>query len=97
MSETICEVCATRMYLADNGKCPACKTESLFAAPSGSVVGVLFAVSNDGGKTGVAWREDVHEAFAYLDLQNVNGGNYAVVAVRKPLNAAHERPATKTL
>ncbi len=45
--------------------------------------GIIFAVSNDGGKTGVAWREDVNEALAYLDLQNVNGGNYAVVVVRK--------------
>jgi hypothetical protein len=45
---------------------------------------VIFAVSNDGGKTGVAWRDDVHEALAYLDLQNAGGRtDYCVVAVRK--------------
>ena len=50
---------------------------------------MIFAVSNDGGKTGVAWREDVHEALAYLDLQNAGGmTDYYVVAVRKsPQNA----------
>lgn len=50
---------------------------------------VIFAVSNDGGKTGVAWREDVHAALAYLDLQNACGPtDYCVVAVRKfPQNA----------
>jgi len=50
---------------------------------TGTVHGVIFVVSNDGGKTGVAWRDNVFDAFKYLDLQNVNGGNYAVVAVRK--------------
>lgn len=49
----------------------------------GVVSGVVFAVSNDGGKTGVAWRENIFDAFAYLDLQNKGGGDYAVVAVRK--------------
>lgn len=71
---------------------------------AGSVAGVIFAVSNDGGKTGVAWRENIHEAFAYLDLQNVNGRDYAVVAVRKPLNAevsdggplTHDKPAAQS-
>ena len=50
---------------------------------------VIFAVSNDGGKTGVAWRKDVHDALAYLDLQNAGGRtDYCVVAVRKsPQNA----------
>lgn len=47
----------------------------------GKIQGIVFAVSNDGGKTGVAWRENVHDAMAYCDLQ---GGDYAVVAVRKP-------------
>jgi len=54
--------------------------------PDGCVEGVMFAVSSDGGKTGVAWRENVFDALAYLDIQNVNGGNYAVVAVRKTQN-----------
>lgn len=50
----------------------------------GTIAGVIFAVSNDGGKTGVAWRENVFDAFKYLDIQNVNGVNdYAVVAVSK--------------
>lgn len=45
---------------------------------------VIFTVSNDGGKTGVAWRDDVHEALDYLDLQNAGGmTDYCVVAVRK--------------
>jgi hypothetical protein len=49
-----------------------------------SVPGVIFAVSNDGGKTAVAWRENIDDAFAYLDIQNRNGVNcYSVVAVRK--------------
>jgi len=44
---------------------------------------VLYAVSNDGGKTGVAWRTDALEALEYLDLQNKGGHtDYCVVAVR---------------
>lgn len=50
---------------------------------NGRIHDVRFAVSNDGGKTGVAWRQSVHEAFEYLDKQNVNSvDDYAVVAVR---------------
>jgi hypothetical protein len=59
---------------------------------AGSVPGIIFAVSNDGGKTGVAWRENVHDAMAYLDLQNVGGRGYCVVAVRKAQNAPDQRP-----
>jgi hypothetical protein len=55
----------------------------LSRAEDGKIPGVRFAVSNDGGATGVAWRESIHEAFSYLDRQNVNGGNYSVVAVRQ--------------
>jgi hypothetical protein len=47
-----------------------------------SIPGIRFAVSNDGGKTGVAWRRNVHQALDYLDKQNASGGDYAVVAVR---------------
>jgi len=58
---------------------------------------VIFAVSNDGGKTGVAWREDVHEALAYLDLQNAGGStDYCVVAVRKSLQNATVEPSGPT-
>lgn len=46
-----------------------------------------WAPKHEHKEAGVAWRENVHEALAYLDLQNVNGGNYAVVAVRKAPNA----------
>ena len=49
----------------------------------GCIEGVIFAVSNDGGKTGVAWRNNVFEALEYLELQNKNGGDYAVVVVKK--------------
>jgi hypothetical protein len=47
---------------------------------------VIYCVSNDGGKTGVAWRENVLDALAYLDLQNAGGmTDYCVVAVRKSI------------
>ena len=50
---------------------------------SGAVTGVIFAVSNDGGKTAVAWRKNVFDAFSYLELQNRGGlSDYAVVAVK---------------
>jgi hypothetical protein len=49
---------------------------------------VVYAVSNDGGKTGVAWREDVNAALDYLDLQNAGGpSGYSVVAIRRPAPA----------
>lgn len=66
---------------------PDCARSSL---ATGSVAGIIFAVSNDGGKTGVAWRENVFDALAYLDLQNKGGGGYSVVAVRKPQNNRDE-------
>ena len=64
---------------------------------AGSVPGIIFAVSNDGGKTGVAWRENVHDALAYLDLQNVGGRGYCVVAVRKVQNEKLSDGGPKTL
>ena len=51
--------------------------------PVGTIPGIGFAVSNDGGKTCVAYRDNVHAALDYLKLQNVNGGNYAVVVVKR--------------
>lgn len=57
---------------------------TIFPKENGIIPGVVFAVSNDGGKTGVAWRDNVFDAFKYLDMQNVNGvNNYAVVALSK--------------
>ncbi len=59
------------------------RVELIYPKENETISGIVFGVSNDGGKTGVAWRDNVFDAFKYLDLQNVNGGNYAVVAVRK--------------
>lgn len=36
----------------------------------GCVDGVVFGVSCDNGATAVSWRENVHEALDYMDLQN---------------------------
>lgn len=47
-----------------------------------STRGLAFVVSNDGGETVVAWRENVHAALDYQALQNRGGLNtYAVVVV----------------
>lgn len=51
---------------------------------NGLVPGFIFAVSCDNGKTAVAWRENIFDAFDYLALQNINSiDSYAVVAVKK--------------
>ncbi len=52
-----------------------------FSTTQGRIPGIGFAVSNDGGKTGVAWRENVFDALDYQRLQNSAGAEYAVVAV----------------
>lgn len=50
---------------------------------NGEITGIIFGVSNDGGKTAVAWRKSVFDAFDYLSLQNRGGiTSYAVVAVK---------------
>lgn len=48
------------------------------------IPGVIFTVSNDGGKTGIYWREDVNECLDYLEPHKAEMPDYAVVAVRKP-------------
>jgi hypothetical protein len=60
------------------------------ALAPGEAPGIVFAVSNDGGKTGVAWRDNLQEAMAYCDKQNANGGDYAVVAVRRKSHPVQE-------
>lgn len=50
--------------------------------PAGTVPGLMFAVSRDGGKTCVASRANVFDAMDYCALQNINGGDYAVVVVK---------------
>ena len=65
--------------------------------PFGQIPGIGFAVSNDGGKTCVAWRDDVFDALDYLALQNRNGvDDYAVVALqRSEVQAAIEAERIK--
>lgn len=44
--------------------------------------GLAFVVSDDGGETVVAWRDNVHAALDYLAMQNRGGVNtYAVVVI----------------
>ena len=50
----------------------------------GEVRGVMFAVSNDGGKTGVFWRDNVLECLNYKELY-YKDSPWHVVAVRKPI------------
>ena len=59
---------------------------------SGRVPGVIFAVSNDGGKTCVAWREDVHEALEYMTMQNGGTGGYSVIAGKAMKRRTPKRP-----
>lgn len=50
---------------------------------NGVVSGVIFTVSNDGGKTGVYWRENVFECLEYHEKYYKEHGTWQVVAVRK--------------
>jgi hypothetical protein len=79
-----CPKCGNEVWTGD--ACLVCRPakEQAEARRAAAASSVVFAVSNDGGKTGVAWREDVHDALSYLDLQNAGGiTDYCVVAVRK--------------
>lgn len=54
---------------------------------SGSVEGIMYGISNDGGKTAVYWRDSVIEAMDYFDdyfKTRDYDHSYCVVAVRKP-------------
>jgi len=44
---------------------------------------VVFAVSNDGGKTGIFWRDNALECLDWLEPHKQNMPAYCVVAVRK--------------
>jgi len=50
----------------------------------GEVRGVMFAVSNDGGKTAIFVRDSVLECMNYAELYYKDSG-WHVVAVRKPV------------
>ena len=48
----------------------------------GTIPGYTFAVSNDGGKTGVCWRDNAFDAADYAKtLKGMNG--FCVVLVKK--------------
>jgi len=51
--------------------------------PPGTIPGIIFTASNDGGKTGIYWRENIFEVLAYLEPHKDTLGDYCVVAVRK--------------
>ncbi len=53
------------------------------SSTTGSISGVRFAISNDGGKTGVFWHDDVFRALDYLSLYDNVEHNYCVVVVKK--------------
>ena len=44
---------------------------------------IWFTVSNDGGQTGIFWRQDVQECLDYLEPHKDQMPDYCVVAVRK--------------
>jgi hypothetical protein len=51
---------------------------------NGIIPGFIFTVSNDGGKTGIFWRESLVEVMEYFEPHASVMTDYAVVAVRKP-------------
>jgi hypothetical protein len=61
---------------------------------SGRVPGVLFAVSQDGGKTALARLGDVNEALHTLDMlhKHQSGAGYAVVALKRRKRKTPKRP-----
>ncbi len=52
--------------------------------PIGTIPGIIFTVSNDGGKTGIYWRENVFDVLKYFEPHRDVMKGYSVVAVRKP-------------
>jgi len=48
-----------------------------------SVGEIIFTVSNDGGKTGIYWRDNAKECLDYLEPHKDTMSDYCVVAVRK--------------
>lgn len=69
--------------LPDINSLPILSIEKGTVKTVGEIDGIIFGVSCDGGKTAVAWRKNVFEAFEYLELQNKNGiTKYAVVAIK---------------